>query len=133
MSYRDLAKRVRASAAQLGIRASMSQLNDAIAVACYGKRYTAVLAAEGVGKLPPLPRITPNITKAARQFHIDTHAFGLALHAGMDQSGPRPSGNTVGDAVDWLAEQHPAEFEAFAQEELFGLVEPELAHRALLV
>lgn len=130
MSFRDLAKRVRAAATQHGIKASMSHLNDAIAVACYGKRYTSVLAAEGAGKLPAIPDIPPHISKAARQFNIPAHAFGLALREGVGKNSPKTT-NVVGRAVDWLFDQHHSELDPLTLDELLGLAERQVTQLAL--
>lgn len=126
-TFRDVAKRARAAAADLGIRTPMSRLNDAIAVACFGKTYAAVLAAEGAGKLPAVPAVPPHITKAARKYHINSHAFGQALHNAMEPPAT-DGGRGVLDAVDWLAARYRPQLDEMAASELFGLADEPVMH-----
>ena len=131
MTFQEIAKSVRAEAESRGLRATMSRLNDAIALACYGKKYAAVIAAERSGKLPPLPSPPPNIQAAARRYRIDEHAFGLALHAGIDGPVPANDDATVEWVMSWLLAQHKTELERLEQEELQTLAAPDLVDRVL--
>lgn len=132
MSFQDIAKSVRAEADTRGLRATMSRLNDAIALACYGKKYAAVIAAEKAGKLDPLPSPPPHLSTAARRYGMDEHAFGLALRDGIE--GRELAGNygTVDLAMGWLLAQHKAELLRLEQAQLIGLADHTLVDRVLL-
>ena len=121
-TFRDVATRVRTAAAELGIRTSTSHLNDAIAVACFGEIFNAVLAAEAAGKLPPVPTVPPHITQAAREYHIDSHALGQALHIGIHPRATYGRGGVL-DAVDWLAVCYGPQLDKLAASELVGLAD----------
>lgn len=132
MSFQDVAKRVRAEANARGIDASMTKLNDAIALACYGKKYTAVIAADKSGKLSSIPSPPPHINIAARRYRLDEHAFGLSLHAGIE--GVEPSGHArdaIVTAMQWLAARHEKELERLHDEELFQLADEDLVKKVL--
>lgn len=131
MTFQDIAKSVRAEAESRGLRGTMSRLNDAIALACYGKKYAAVIAAERSGKLPPLPSPPPNIQAAARRYRIDEHAFGLALHAGIEGPVPANDDATVEWVMRWLLAQHRSELERLHDEELLTLAAPDLVKRVM--
>lgn len=131
MSFQDIAKSVRSAAASSGIDLTMSRMNDAIALACYGKKYAAVVAAEKAGKLAIIPTPPPNITAAARQYRVDEYAFGLALRAGIEGPAPSAVSTPVGDAMAWLLSRHRPEINRLEQQELLGLADRTLVDRVL--
>lgn len=131
MSFQDVAKAVRAKAIEHGIHLSMSRLNDAIALACYGKKYASVVAAEKAGKLGPIPFLPPHTAAVARQYRMDEYAFGVSLRDGI-VGGPGVSHQgTVDVVMGWLLSQHKKELIRLEHEELTGLVNPALTDRVL--
>lgn len=131
MSFQDVAKAVRAKAVDRGLTATMSRINDAIALACYGKKYAAVVAAEKAGKLGPLPTPPPNIAAAARRYHMDEHAFGLALRDGLEGPPPAQANQAIEVGMSWLVAHHPSEVRRLEQEELMALAPEAVRDRIL--
>jgi len=122
MSFHDVAKAVRAEASHHGLTATMSRVNDAIALACYGKKYAAVIAAEKAGKLGPIPTPPPNITSVARRYGIDEYGFGLSLRDGIEGRPAAEENQAVNIAMNWLIANHVAELRRLEQEEMLSLV-----------
>jgi hypothetical protein len=83
--FSEFVRKAQQRAVLNGIQLPMGKMFDAIAIACYGKAYSAVIAAESAGKLPKPPFPASNIPKAAAQFRIDEDALRHAIEAiGID-------------------------------------------------
>jgi hypothetical protein len=114
--------RVSCRPAELGIPAPTSRLNDAIAVACFGKTYAAVVATEGAGALPAVPTRPPHITEAAHKYDINPHVLGQALHLGIHSRGILAGGGVL-EAVVWLAARYGTQLDKLAASNLVGLAD----------
>ena len=130
-SFQDVAKSVRSEAETRGLRATMSRINDAIALACYGKKYAAVVAAEKAGNLGAIPTPPPHIKMAARRYQMDEHAFGLSLHDGIEGRLQAGNDGTVDMAMDWLLAKHKPELLRLEEQELTTLADRALVGRVL--
>ena len=123
MSFSDFAKRVRAAASERGVSLAMAKLNDAIALACYGKKYPAAVAAEKSDRLPPLPNPPPYIAQVAQHYRMDAHAFGLALHEALAEPHESFSGEVLEKAMVWTEHFYPGLGEKLREKELYGLAD----------
>ncbi len=79
-SFKTFIRAAQQRAMLAGIRLPMQKLREALAMACYGRGYSATLAAIAAGKEvgPPLP--ARFIDLAAQRYSVDPDAMLLVLH-----------------------------------------------------
>lgn len=81
MSFHEFVRRSQALALMAGIRLPMTKMFNAIALACFDRPYSAVIAAEKAGKLKKKPLPALYAEQAARKLGIEPDVLWQALNA----------------------------------------------------
>lgn len=87
MEFREFTRAIRSAAAGMGIRVPMMKMNDAIGLACFNKRYSALVAADRAGKLGKIVLPPPYLDAAAQKYRIDPGLFARAFPQSLDDLG----------------------------------------------
>jgi hypothetical protein len=88
MSFRLYVRKAETEARRLGVRLSMLKLRDAISRSIYNRPYSAAVAAENAGTLPPLILPPPYIHSICEHYRIDPTALQRACESATGGEDP---------------------------------------------